>query len=130
MIRFFSSYTAVQRKTVVDLSKLVKSKEPITVLTAYDYPSARLVDQAGIDVCLVGDSLGMTALGYTSTLPVTLDDMIHHSKAVMRGVKKSFVVCDLPFGSYESSPQQATQSSIRLIKETGVDVKIDFIFRR
>ncbi|RMH63805.1 MAG: 3-methyl-2-oxobutanoate hydroxymethyltransferase [Cyanobacteria bacterium J003] len=107
----------------VTLPQLQEKKalgEPITMLTAWDYLWARLLDAAGVDVILVGDSLGMVALGYQTTLPVTLDQMIHHAQAVRRGVTHSFLVCDLPFLSYQESPEQALRSAGRLIKEAEV----------
>lgn len=106
---------AVQRR------KLRHATGPrITALTAYDYPTARLVDEAGIDVILVGDSIGNVVLGYDSTLPVTLEEMIHAAQAVCRGATRALVVGDLPFGSYHRSAEQAIESSIRLVKEAGV----------
>jgi 3-methyl-2-oxobutanoate hydroxymethyltransferase len=98
----------------------------ITALTAYDYPSARLVDQAGIDLILVGDSVGMAVLGYESTLPVTMDEMLHHARAVARGVKRAFLVADMPFGSYHLSADEAIRNATRFIKEAGAHaVKIE-----
>jgi 3-methyl-2-oxobutanoate hydroxymethyltransferase len=95
-------------------------------LTAWDYAIANLIDEAGVDVILVGDSLAMVALGHTTTLPITLDEMIHHTKAVCRGVKKALVVCDLPFLSYQESIPQAIHSAGRMLKETGVQaVKLE-----
>ena len=103
-----------------------KQGEKIAVLTAYDYPMAKALDAALIDVVLVGDSLGMVVLGYDSTLPVTLEDMIHHTRAVRRGVKRALLVADLPFMSYQISPKQALESAGRLIKEGGAEaVKIE-----
>jgi 3-methyl-2-oxobutanoate hydroxymethyltransferase len=99
---------------------------PITALTAYDYPTARLVDEAGIDVILVGDSLGMAVLGYENTLPVTEDEMLHHARAVSRAARSAFLVGDMPYGSYHSSIEQATQNALRFIKEAGMAaVKIE-----
>jgi 3-methyl-2-oxobutanoate hydroxymethyltransferase len=92
----------------------------IVTLTAWDYGIARLLDEAGVDIILVGDSLAMVALGHPTTLPVTLDEMLHHAAAVRRGVKRSLVVCDLPFLSYQESPAQAIHSAGRALKETGV----------
>lgn len=89
------------------------------MLTAYDYPTARLLDGAGVDVLLVGDTLGMVVLGYDSTVYVTLEEMIHHTKAVARGTNRALVIGDLPFGSYNESPEQAIRSATRLIKEGG-----------
>lgn len=93
---------------------------PITALTAYDYPSARLVDESGVDVILVGDSIGNVVLGYDGTLAVTLDEMIAASRAVMRGATRALVVGDMPFGSYHVSTAQAVESAVRLMKEAGV----------
>ena len=100
--------------------------QPITALTAYDYPTARLLDEAGIDMVLVGDSLGMVVLGYENTLPVTLDEMLHHTRAVARGLHRAFLVADMPFGSYHSSLDEATRNALRFIKEAGaLAVKIE-----
>ncbi|WP_430869011.1 3-methyl-2-oxobutanoate hydroxymethyltransferase [Demequina aurantiaca] len=90
--------------------------EKITMLTAYDYPTARAFDEAGVDMLLVGDSMGDNILGYDSTVPLTLEEMIPFARAVSRAASKSFVVADLPFGSYEISPEQAVESSIRMMK--------------
>src|SRR5271168_5608302 len=81
----------------------------ITSITAYDYPTARLVDEAGIDVLLVGDSLGMAVLGYEDTLPVTMDEMLHHARAVRRAVQRAMVVIDMPYGSYQVSVEDAVR---------------------
>jgi 3-methyl-2-oxobutanoate hydroxymethyltransferase len=91
--------------------------EPIAVLTAYDYPSAKLADEAGVDVLLVGDSLGMVVLGYESTIPVTVDDMIHHTKAVTRAAKRSFVLADMPFLSYHGSLDTTLRHAARMMQE-------------
>ena len=100
--------------------------QPITALTAYDYPTARLIDEAGIDMVLVGDSLGMVVLGYENTLPVTLDEMLHHTRAVARALRHSFLVADMPYGSYHSSLEDATNNALRFIKEAGAQaVKIE-----
>ena len=99
---------------------------PITCLTAYDYASARLVDEAGIDIVLVGDSLAMTMLGYENTLSVTVDEMLHHAKAVRRGVKNAFLVVDMPYGSYHLSAEEAVRNAARFIKEAGAEaVKVE-----
>lgn len=103
-----------------------KGKEPIVALTAYDYPSARLVDEAGVDLILVGDSVANVMLGYESTIPVTLEEMLLVSRAVRRAVTRSLVVGDLPFGTYHESVEQAVRSSIRFVKEGGVEaVKLE-----
>ncbi len=112
--------------TVQQLTRFKKEGRPIVVLTASDYPFAQILDQAGTDVILVGDSLGMVTLGYETTLPVTLDEMIHHAKAVRRGVKHALMVVDLPFMTYQESPEQAMRSAGRVMKETGAQaVKLE-----
>lgn len=93
--------------------------EPITMLTAYDFPTARAFDAAGVDMLLVGDSLGDNILGYDTTVPLTLDEMIPFARAVAKGAPRAFVVADLPFGTYEVSPEQAVESSIRMMKLSG-----------
>lgn len=96
------------------------------MLTAYDYSSARLVDAAGMDMILVGDSLGMTMMGLDSTVPVTMEEMLHHCRMVARGAKNAFLVGDLPFGSYETTPVEAVKNAIRLLKEAGMhSVKLE-----
>lgn len=98
----------------------------IAALTAWDFAIAQILDQAGVDVILVGDSMAMVALGHETTLPITLDEMIHHAKAVRRGVTRSLLVCDLPFLSYQESPQQAMHSAGRILKEAGMQaVKLE-----
>lgn len=107
------------RVTIRDLQKKKRAAEPLVMITAYDYPSARLVEEAGVDLILVGDSLGMVVLGYESTLPVDLEEMLHHAKAVMRGSQRALVVVDLPFLSYQVSPEEALRNAGRILKETG-----------
>jgi 3-methyl-2-oxobutanoate hydroxymethyltransferase len=103
-----------------------KGKRKFTMLTAYDAPMARLVDEAGIDVILVGDSLGMVMLGYSGTAPVTMDEMIHHARAVGRTAKRALLVGDLPFLSYQADPVEAIRNAGRHIKEAGMDcVKLE-----
>ena len=103
-----------------------ETKKKITCLTAYDYPTARLLDEAGVDVLLVGDSLGMVVLGYDSTLPVTLDEILHHVRAVRRGTKRALLVADMPYGSFHVSIDESIHNAIRLIKEGGAEaVKIE-----
>ncbi|MFV9510667.1 3-methyl-2-oxobutanoate hydroxymethyltransferase [Tepidibacillus sp. LV47] len=112
--------------TIYDLKKLKEKKEPITMVTAYDYPTARLIDQSGIEMILVGDSLGMVVLGYDTTIPVTLEDMIHHGKAVVRGTKRAFVVVDMPFLTYHLGIEKAVYHAGRIMQETGAKaVKIE-----
>jgi 3-methyl-2-oxobutanoate hydroxymethyltransferase len=104
----------------------MKGRRRIVMVTAYDYPSALLADRAGVDAVLVGDSLGMVVLGYRSTIPVTLDEMVHHTRAVARGVERALVVGDLPFMSYHASTEDAIRSAGRLIQEGGADaVKLE-----
>ena len=107
------------RNTVSDILDMKQRGEKIVMLTAYDYPSARLAEEGGVDMILVGDSLGMVVLGYDSTLPVTLDDMLHHTKAVVRGAKKPIVVTDLPFMTYQASVEDAMRNAGRLLQEGG-----------
>jgi 3-methyl-2-oxobutanoate hydroxymethyltransferase len=116
-----------RKKVTIDyLNKKMESGDKITMMTAYDYPTAGLVDQAGIDTILVGDSLGMVMLGYESTVPVTMDEMIHHCKAVCRGAKSSFIIGDMPFMSYQVSIEKAIENAGRFIKEAACDsVKLE-----
>lgn len=105
--------------TVSTLQKMKDNKEKISMLTAYDYSTAKLFDESGIHTMLVGDSLGMTMLGYDSTIPVTVEDMIHHGAAVVRGAKEAFIVVDMPFLSYHTSVYDAVVNAGRIMKETG-----------
>ena len=115
-----------QKITVASLREKKLLHEPITCLTAYDYPSARLVDEAAIDIVLVGDSLAMTILGYENTLSVTIDEMLHHTKAARRGVKHALLVADMPYGSYHVGPHDAIRNAARFIKEASAEaVKIE-----
>ncbi len=115
-----------QRVTSDTLLQKKLARQPIAALTAYDYPTARLVDEAGIDMVLVGDSLGMVVLGYQNTLPVTLDEMLHHTRAVARAVRRAFLVADMPYGSYHASAREATRNALRFVKEAGAQaVKIE-----
>jgi len=109
----------MQRITTTHLVKKKARAEKIVMVTAYDYPTACLVDDAGVDVVLVGDSLGMVVLGYDTTLPVTLDDMIHHTKAVVRGVKRALVAVDMPFLTFQTGPADALRNAGRILQETG-----------
>lgn len=112
--------------SILDLHKARESAERFAMLTAYDFLSAQILDEAGIPVILVGDSLGMVMLGYDSTVPVTLDEMIHHTRAVVRGAPSALVVGDMPFGTYQAGPEQALESATRFLKETGCNaVKLE-----
>jgi 3-methyl-2-oxobutanoate hydroxymethyltransferase len=112
--------------TPVDIQAIKKGGKKITMLTAYDYPTALLEDRAGIDIILVGDSVGMTVLGYENTLPVTMDEMIHHTKAVTRGAKYALIIGDMPFMSYHISESDAILNAGRFMKEGGADaVKLE-----
>lgn len=111
------SGSKIQRVTIPTLLEKKKSSEKITAPTASDYPIARIVDEAGIDLVLVGDSLGMVVLGYENTVPVTVDEMIHHTKAVTRAVKKALVVGDMPYFSYHLSEEETIINASRFIKD-------------
>ena len=123
------SITTGDFRAKITASTLLEKKqrqEIITCLTAYDYASARLVDEAGIDIVLVGDSLAMVMLGYENTLPVTMREMLHHTRAVRRGVKRAFLVADMPFASYHLSQRESLRNAARFIKEAGAEaVKIE-----
>src|SRR5580698_4571278 len=102
------------------------SPTKITCLTAYDYPTARLLDEAGVDILLVGDSLGMVVLGYDSTLPVTVDEILHHTRAVRRGTQRALLVADMPYGSFHVSLEESVRNAVRLVKEGGAEaVKVE-----
>jgi 3-methyl-2-oxobutanoate hydroxymethyltransferase len=112
--------------TVNDFKLKKEGKEKITMLTAYDFSMAKILDRAGVDTILVGDSLGMVVLGYDNTLCVTMDEMIHHTKAVVRGTKNAFVIGDMPYLSYHISPEDSVRNAGRFIKEAGAQaVKIE-----
>jgi 3-methyl-2-oxobutanoate hydroxymethyltransferase len=103
-----------------------ESKAKITCLTAYDYPTARLLDDAGVDILLVGDSVGMAVLGYDSTLPVTLDEMVHHTRAVRRATRRALLVADMSYGSFHLSLDESVRNALRLVKEGGAEaVKVE-----
>ncbi|MGB9906642.1 MAG: 3-methyl-2-oxobutanoate hydroxymethyltransferase [Candidatus Saccharicenans sp.] len=117
---------STDRVTVCYLQELKKQKQKITALTAYDYPTARILDEAGVDIILVGDSLGMVVLGYDTTLPVTMDEMIHHTKAVTRARPRAMVIGDMPYLSFHLSLKDSVQNAARFIKEGGADgVKLE-----
>src|ERR1700676_701253 len=112
----------LQRKSLAADSPSQK----IICLTAYDYPTARLVDEAGVEVILVGDSLGMVVLGYDSTLPVTLEEMLHHTRAVRRGTRRALLVADMPYGSYHTDTAESLRNAVRLVIEAGAEaIKIE-----
>jgi 3-methyl-2-oxobutanoate hydroxymethyltransferase len=118
--------TVTPKVTFQTLEEKKQSGTPITALTAYDYATARLVDEAGVDLILVGDSLAMVVMGHESTLPVTMDEMLHHTRAVRRAVKHGIVVADMPFGSYHVSVSQGVANAARFIKDAGAEaVKIE-----
>jgi 3-methyl-2-oxobutanoate hydroxymethyltransferase len=120
-----SKYAEVSKLTVNHIKKM-KNVEKIASITAYDYTSARIMDEAGMDIILIGDSLGMVVAGYENTLPVTLDEMIFHCRYVKHGVKRAFLVSDIPFGYYQTSIEDAMKNCVRLIKETGIEaVKLE-----
>ena len=108
--------------TVASLHDKKFQHEPITCLTAYDYPSARLVDEAGIDIVLVGDSLAMTMLGHENTLSLTVDEMLHHVKAARRGTKNALLMGDMPYGSFHVNAEEAVRNATRLVKEGGAEI--------
>jgi 3-methyl-2-oxobutanoate hydroxymethyltransferase len=117
---------AVSKVTVPLVLQQKRSGEKITCLTAYDYPTARLVDEAGMDVILVGDTLAEVVLGYESTLPLTVEEMLHHLRAVRRAVRRALLIADLPYGSYHLNDEQAVATSIRYVKEGGAEaVKLE-----
>ena len=114
------------KNTIATLQQQKQSGDKITMLTAYDYSIAALLDRCGVNAILVGDSLGMVMLGYENTLPVTMEDMLHHTKAVSRGAKHALVVADMPFMSYQVSVEQAVINAGRLIQEGGAQaVKLE-----
>lgn len=117
------STSTSQRKKVTTLAFRQKKQrgEPITMLTAYDYPTAMAMDKAGVDAILVGDSLGMVVLGYETTLPVTMDEMLHHARAVARGAKSALLIGDMPFMSYQVSAEKALENAGRFLQQGGMD---------
>jgi len=114
------------RVTIIDIKEMKQRKEKIPMLTAYDYVTAKMVDEAGVPLILVGDSLGMVMLGYESTIPVTMEEMIHHTKAVVRGARKALIIGDMPFMSYHISVSDALHNAARFIQEGGAQtVKLE-----
>jgi len=123
---FFVKGVRCVDKITVPILREMKGREKITMLTAYDHPTAKIVDNAGIHTILVGDSVGPVVLGYPNTIPVTIDEMIHHTRAVVKAVKNAFVIIDMPFMSYQESTEQAKRSAGRMIKESGAEaVKLE-----
>lgn len=121
-----SKFSKLKKINVNTFSKMKAEGEKVTCLTAYDYTSSVMLDKAGVDLILVGDSLGMVMNGYKSTIPVTLDEVIYHCKSVRKGASRAYLVADMPFGTYHVSDEQALENCIRLVKETGFDaVKIE-----
>jgi len=121
-----STQVKITRVTTSTIRDMKKKGERLTMLTAYDYPTAAAMDEAGIDVILVGDSLGMVVLGYDSTLPVTMEDMLHHTKAVTRAAKRAMVIGDMPFMSYQASVEEAVRNAGRFMQEAGAQgVKLE-----
>lgn len=115
-----------KKKSFANFAKMKAAGEKIVMITAYDFGAATLAERAGVDIILVGDSLGNVVLGYDSTLPVTMEDMIHHTKPVVKGAAATTVITDMPFGSFEVSAEQAVTNAVRIIKETNCDgVKIE-----
>ncbi len=115
-----------KKVSILDFQKKKANKQPLTMLTAYDYPGATLVDEAGIDIILVGDSLAMTVLGYPNTVSITVDEMLHHCKAVARGAKRAFLVGDMPFMSYQVDLTESIRNAGRFLKEGNMDaVKVE-----
>ena len=114
-----SVHSNVKKVTTHVLQEMKNAGEKITMLTGYDYTMARIIDTAGIDVILVGDSASNVMAGHETTLPITLDQMIYHASSVVRGVKRALVVVDMPFGSYQGNSKEALSSAIRIMKESG-----------
>lgn len=114
------------KKTIIDFIKMKQNKEKVTWITSYDFLMASYAEQAGMDMILVGDSMGMVLLGYKSTIPVTMDDCISHCQAVRRGAPNTFIMGDMPFGSYQISAEDAVKNAVRFLKESDVDaVKLE-----
>jgi len=114
-----ASATREHRITVRSLAARKRKAEPFTMLTAYDFTFARIFDEAGVDVMLIGDSLGNVVQGHDTTLPVTIDEVVYHTRLVARGVRRAMIVADMPFGSYQVGPEDAVRSAIRLVKDGG-----------
>src|SRR6201996_4244948 len=120
------SGAGASKVTFQTLQEKKRAHRPVTALTGFDYATARLVDEAGVDLILVGDSLAMVVMGYETTLPVTVDEMLHHTRAVRRAVKRAIVAADMPFGSYQTSVTEGVANAIRFVKEAGAEaVKVE-----
>ena len=118
--------SSLTKVTIPALTEMKRQGKPISALTAYDYATSRLVDEAGIDLVLVGDSLAMVVMGHDNTLAVTVDEMLHHTRAVRRAVRRALVVADMPFGSYHGTVAEGVANAVRFIKEAGAEaVKIE-----
>lgn len=111
-----------KKLTIFDVQEKVSKGEKVFQVTAVDFPTAQMVDRSGVEFILIGDSLGMTALGYPSTVPVTMDEMIYHARPISRGAKRAILVGDLPLGAYHASAEDAVHSAMRMVKEGGADV--------
>lgn len=121
-----STESKVRAVTTLRLKQMKEQGEKISMITSYDYSMATIVDKAGIDIILVGDSAANVMAGHKTTLPITLDQMIYHASSVVRGVERAFVVCDMPFGTYQGDPHTALHSAVRIMKESGADaVKLE-----
>jgi len=121
-----SVHSEIKKITTETLRKMKFDKEKITMLTAYDFTTAKMVDAGGVDSILIGDSAANVMAGFETTLPITLDQMIYHTQCVVRGVERALVVADLPFGTYQSNPEKALESAVRMMKEGGAhSIKIE-----
>jgi len=114
---------SITKVTIPALAEMKRQGKPISALTAYDYATARLVDEAGIDLMLVGDSLAMVVMGHDNTLAVTVDEMLHHTRAVRRAVRRALVVADMPFGSYHGTVTDGVANAVRFVKEAGAEAE-------
>ena len=121
-----SVHSEIKKITTETLRKMKFDKEKITMLTAYDYTTAKMVDAGGVDSVLIGDSAANVMSGFETTLPITLDQMIYHTQCVVRGIERALIVADLPFGSYQSNSEKALESAVRMMKEGGAHaIKIE-----
>ena len=121
-----STGTPIPKVTIPALAEMKRQGKPVSALTAYDYATSRLVDEAGIDMVLVGDSLAMVVMGHDNTLAITVDEMLHHTRAVRRAVRRALVVADMPFGSYHGTVAEGVANAVRFVKEAGAEaVKIE-----